>query len=1226
MDSFSAELKHFPDFDPPENHETLLSYDAYGHVVKQSQKVSNPGLGLNQQQVTLYQYDGNGQLVNVIGRDVSTALNSNAPLKTAHKINQYNAFGELTAQRVDIRQGVNGNLISSSEILKNDYDAAGHLWRSTQNGVTQIVLNDLNGRAVTTLKNRLVDYSKLASLADLGQLSGDAILRNDYEYDLMGHILVIRNPAHAVPDAGVQTPVIKQMVDRWGNVLSRTDARGESIKTLFTYNASNQVTSTRITAENAETVKHTAYDAAGRVVVEIDGNRNLNAKRYDQHDNVIQEVHADGGTISYKYNAFGNKIEQKTALDATRNQITRYGYNRLGLLTETRTEAVQVYHAKGDFGLATPVGAETVLALVAMLKVAVPDRATLSTLGTQSATPAGLLAVANQLLAQAGSNYPGSMSPTDFVTRVYQNAFNRVPLEGEINAAINIVSAAPLPVGSQTVLQIHSVLFDKGPTREVLETQANSVGTPDANYRLAKDLISGSGTLRTLSDTDFIKNLYDKGLKRVPGQEEIDSWLEIMGRSDRYTVALGFTNVSRDDNSDGATFNAKVNGLLAGYQQAQAFDRASFATNFIGRASEWNEDDWVPPRLGNVFKRKVDELLQLFLPKIGQGGTISIALDETRELVERNEYDDLNRLIKHVNAEGETSLTQYDADNNVIRVRNSFGKDTLSVFDNLHHKTREVDANGKIKQDIYLPSGQLKDHIDMGGRQTTNTYDFAGLLVEQVSNVAADRTVADFKPMHQTFEYSGGLLTRVTDLADAANPQITTYGYDLAGNRFKERTEKNGLVLQNNTIQFDYQNRIEKIQDGLFTVHYGYDGNSNRIYTITEYTDNKGNLVPGKALYSRYDQQNRAIVLNNEIDSADTVQYAANTHKITYDFAGNRTSDTYKGAHVIAVADNPEFFGIDPTIATTTESYKYDAAGRLLETWHDDVFQVDLRKYDAAGRAVRSGAYGLVSDDYKEREPSSPVILTNRGEILGWLGVAAEYRVNAYDQSHRIREKIFALGRSVEDGQGDLRDDIYYVEGINSGYDAVGNLVGYTVVAPTGGGQTVYHTDYRLGDSYQELKVTATTSQNTATTTSSYDANGNRIRLHEMLGSNDVSTRTIEYDSNHQALVKTEFINIDSKTTVTRNLIANNELIGNNADESKGDLANVYQSVNATSLTNAPSVYNAVGGETWQQIAKTVWGDSKLWYLIADANGASAITPGAPIKIPARINTVNNDA
>jgi hypothetical protein len=75
----------------------------------------------------------------------------------------------------------------------------------------------------------------------------------------------------------------------------------------------------------------------------------------------------------------------------------------------------------------------------------------------------------------------------------------------------------------------------------------------------------------------------------------------------------------------------------------------------------------------------------------------------------------------------------------------------------------------------------------------------------------------------------------------------------------------------------------------------------------------------------------------------------------------------------------------------------------------------------------------------------------------------------------------------------------------------------------------------------------------------------------------------------------------------------------------------VIATVNATSLTTAPSIYTVQNAsETLQSIAKTVWGDSKLWYLIADANAigtdSAPLTAGQLIKLPARINTINNNA
>ncbi|MFZ6876608.1 LysM peptidoglycan-binding domain-containing protein, partial [Undibacterium sp. Di27W] len=58
-------------------------------------------------------------------------------------------------------------------------------------------------------------------------------------------------------------------------------------------------------------------------------------------------------------------------------------------------------------------------------------------------------------------------------------------------------------------------------------------------------------------------------------------------------------------------------------------------------------------------------------------------------------------------------------------------------------------------------------------------------------------------------------------------------------------------------------------------------------------------------------------------------------------------------------------------------------------------------------------------------------------------------------------------------------------------------------------------------------------------------------------------------------------------------------------------------------------MYITQQGDTLQSIAKTVWGDATLWYLIADANGvvsADNFAPGTKILIPAREISSHNTA
>src|SRR5690606_5421838 len=60
-----------------------------------------------------------------------------------------------------------------------------------------------------------------------------------------------------------------------------------------------------------------------------------------------------------------------------------------------------------------------------------------------------------------------------------------------------------------------------------------------------------------------------------------------------------------------------------------------------------------------------------------------------------------------------------------------------------------------------------------------------------------------------------------------------------------------------------------------------------------------------------------------------------------------------------------------------------------------------------------------------------------------------------------------------------------------------------------------------------------------------------------------------------------------------------------------------------------PGVYHVQQGDTLQAIAQASYGDSALWYRIADANGLASSTDlkvGQTLNIPNRIGTINNNS
>lgn len=71
-----------------------------------------------------------------------------------------------------------------------------------------------------------------------------------------------------------------------------------------------------------------------------------------------------------------------------------------------------------------------------------------------------------------------------------------------------------------------------------------------------------------------------------------------------------------------------------------------------------------------------------------------------------------------------------------------------------------------------------------------------------------------------------------------------------------------------------------------------------------------------------------------------------------------------------------------------------------------------------------------------------------------------------------------------------------------------------------------------------------------------------------------------------------------------------------------------FVQVSKQQLLSAPTYYTARDGDSLQSVARAVWGDPKMWYLIADANGLSAdarLVEGQNLKIPNTITNIHNN-
>src|SRR3546814_162422 len=77
------------------------------------------------------------------------------------------------------------------------------------------------------------------------------------------------------------------------------------------------------------------------------------------------------------------------------------------------------------------------------------------------------------------------------------------------------------------------------------------------------------------------------------------------------------------------------------------------------------------------------------------------------------------------------------------------------------------------------------------------------------------------------------------------------------------------------------------------------------------------------------------------------------------------------------------------------------------------------------------------------------------------------------------------------------------------------------------------------------------------------------------------------------------------------------------------DFDQSYDPINGLSYGATASRYTVSEGDTLASIAAQLWGDSALWYLIADANGldgTETLVAGVTLTIPNKVANVHNNS
>ncbi|KVG05594.1 hypothetical protein WJ24_26845 [Burkholderia vietnamiensis] len=607
------------------------------------------------------------------------------------------------------------------------------------------------------------------------------------------------------------------------------------------------------------------------------------------------------------------------------------------------------------------------------------------------------------------------------------------------------------------------------------------------------------------------------------------------------------------------------------------------------------------------------------------------ALANGQRSIDRYEYDSLNQRIAHTDALGGRARTYYDGDGRVVRTVSAAGREVKYDYKWTMNMVSvgtataggwirtATNANGMKTVDENDQFGRLMKHTDLGGHVFHYTYNWAGLVTKQAGTSGQN--------VDYTY-YSNGL---VRSIVDNATKTQSLYEYDGDGNRTAEYFSNFGdvYVFAQSRVKYDALNRVTAIEDDAYKVYYEYDAVGNRRRMLAKYTDMVGYHDREQEYWYEYDALNRFTVSMGSLSDAratDPNDTSVSIVKGALGGDGVQLGYNAAGERVLAV------YAKDGR----TERYTYDANGYLATQSVNDII-VQERTNDLLGRVT-----GFV-----ERDANSGQQVTGIDRTWDADGMISQERDNLHRATSvytRMADGTLTKAETTPDDANETRTTSTYA--------------------------------YEWWDSAKQSRVTAQASNpnapgwKPATSYFNYDANGNLKSTYDDGGNDPGKARAFQYWTDLRGQVQRR----DELTGVTvgtdghimgaagdrkhNYYYLNGNRVGNQGNDgidqidymqelagklgkgnenqyrvftpiSAADFDENYMAINGTYPAASAGQWTVRAGDTLKSVASALWGDSSLWYILADANGLKStdkLRPGQLLTVPNKVTNVHNTA
>ncbi|WP_211473823.1 LysM peptidoglycan-binding domain-containing protein [Collimonas humicola] len=707
-----------------------------------------------------------------------------------------------------------------------------------------------------------------------------------------------------------------------------------------------------------------------------------------------------------------------------------------------------------------------------------------------------------------------------------------------------------------------------------------------------------------------------------------------------YYDASGHVVGVRDANG-----NLNAQTQLAGFGGADAGSARTVAEFHAGGGSKSNAYD-----IFGDLRTSTDELQRVTSNTYDQGGRLIQVIHPARlpgtpgnagtaavSAIDSYTYDTLGNRISHTNNTlSQRETTDYDADGRVIRTR-SFGGQEITYtysYDKSILGTGGLPVGGWLKVTSYTGSRSSSDktdyfqhitsHQDFGGHVVTYSYDYAAHLKSQTSTAGQS---VDFS------YYANGYVKSTTD--NVLNV-LSYFEYDEEGNRTRESYTTTGpaasrIIYQLADIKYDELNRVIDYRDPQAHIQYQYDANGNRRRVLSNYNNGIDGAAATQDFWYKYDSQNRFVLTMGQLSNG-IIGIGATGVQIGYDVAGQRRSAAYADGHSESYTYSDDGYLEDVSINGVLRSRRAnDTLGRVANYY----------EYATDGRTVTYSKNSIFDGDNrvtKDTVVNSPVGSTASTTITNY-----DYRLN--------------------DGNG-------HYTGADQG--VVTHTYQYDPSKTAGSGiDTV--TSYVWWDEAKQSKIQVRGTDpdnpnawrwNTGLSDFQYDVNGHLQQVSAHEGDNKgnpvanvAPSHTLKYTSDQygQVMRRDDIAYGGGLRVAQRYYYLNGQLIGdvsNNGPSNisyaedlaqrgtqnfgrfrygkpiaSADFDQNYQPINSSYPGMAAGSYTAKEGDTLSSIARAMWGDSTLWYLIAEANGLTngdKLIAGQVLSIPNKVSNFHN--